>query len=222
MKFIDRLGTLLAAAAAALLVAGCATQPTSLDAQWVNPAFVGKKAVRNVMAMSAARDSTNRRIFEDQMVAALQAAGLKAVQSYKFIAEDGPVSEERLRRAVAEAGVQQVMVTRIVNISTQVNVSPGMVMGPGWGPGWGPGPGWGHGWGGFAGYHNSMWATTIPPQVTTTQNVNADTRLFDANDAEVIWSASTTTVAGASRSVPQLIPQFVSLIVATLTKDGVL
>lgn len=218
----ERLRGLLFAMVAALLVPGCATQPTTLDAQWVNPAFVGKKAVRHVMVMSAMRDSTNRRIFEDRMVAALDAAGLKAVQSYNFIAEDGPVGEERLRRAVAQAGVQQVMVTRIVNVSTQVNVSPGMVMGPAWGPGWGPGPGWGHGWGGFAGYHNSMWATTIPPQVTTTQNVNADTRLFDANDAEVIWSASTTTTAGTSPSVPQLIPQFVSLIVGAMTKDGIL
>lgn len=212
----------LIAAGAAALVLGCATTATTLDAQWVNPAFVGKKAVRHVMVMSAVRDSTNRRLFEDQMVAALDAAGLKAVQAYKFIPEDAPVSEDRLRRAVAEAGVQQVMVTRIVNVSTQVNVSPGMVMGPAWGPGWGHGPGWGPGWGGFAGYHNSMWATTIPPQVTTTQNVNADTRVFDANDAEVIWSASTTTVAGSGRTVPELISQFVNLIVSTMTKDGVI
>lgn len=212
----------LAAAAATTLTLGCATPATTVDAQWVNPAFVGKKAVRNVMVMSAARDSTNRRIFEDQMTAALNAAGVKAVQAYKFIPEDAQVSEQRLRSAVAQAGVQQVMVTRIINVSTQVNVSPGMVMGPAWGPGWGAGPGWGGGWGGFAGYHNSMWATTIPPQVTTTQNVNADTRVFDANDSEVIWSASTTTAAGSSPSVPQLITQFVDLIVATMTKDGVL
>lgn len=203
-----RVTALLAAVAASAALLGCATPATTLDAQWVNPAFVGKKAVRHVMVMSAARDSTNRRIFEDQMVAALTAAGLKATQSYKFIPESAPVSEARLRRAVAEAGVQQVMVSRIVNVSTQVNVTPGMVMGPGWG--------------GFAGYQNSMWATSIPPQVTTTQNVNVDTRVFDANDSEVIWSASTTTAAGASPSVPQLITQFVDLIVSTMTKDGVL
>lgn len=217
-----RVTGLLAAVAATVALLGCATPATTLDAQWVNPAFVGKKAVRNVMVMSAARDSTNRRIFEDKMVAALTAAGLKATQSYKLIPENGPVSEAQLRRAVAQAGVQQVMVSRIINVSTQVNVTPGMVMGPAWGPGWGPGAGWGAGWGGFAGYQSSMWATSIPPQVTTTQNVNVDTRVFDANDAEVIWSASTTTAAGASPSVPQLITQFVDLIVSTMTKDGVL
>ena len=173
------------------------------------------------MVMSAVRDSTNRRIFEDRMVAALDAVGVKAVQSYKFIPEEGPVSEDRLRTVVTEAGVSHAMVTRIINVSTQVNVSPGMVMGPGWGPGWGWGGGWGPGWGGFAGYQNAMWATSIPPQVTTTQNVHSDTRVFDAADAAVLWSAATTTSTGYS-SVPQLIDQFVQLIVATMTKDGVI
>ena len=71
----------------------------------MNPEYVGKKAVRNVLVMSAVRDTSSRRLFEDRMVAALAAAGVKGVQSYRFIPEDGPVDEDRLRRAVSEAGV---------------------------------------------------------------------------------------------------------------------
>lgn len=208
-------------AAATTLVLGCATSSTTLDAQWVNPEYVGKRPIRSMLVMAAVRDSTNRRISEDRMVAALGAVGVKAVQSYTLLPEDGPLTEDRLRRLVAEAGVSHAMVTRIINVSTQVNVSPGMVMGPAWGPGWGWGGGWGPGWGGMAGYHNAMWATSIPPQVTTTQNVHADTRVFDAKSAAVLWSAATTTSTGYN-SVPQLIDQFVQLIVATMTKDGVI
>ena len=65
-----------------------------------------------------------------------------------------------------------------------------------------------------------MWATTVSPQVTTTQNVHADTRVFDAATAVVVWSAATTTSTGWD-SVPQLIEQFVALIVETMKKDGV-
>jgi hypothetical protein len=36
----------------------------------------------------------------------------------------------------------------------------------------------------------------------------------------VLWSAATTTATGYD-SVPKLIEQFVQLIVATLTKDGI-
>ncbi len=215
------LGMLILLVGTSLWMAGCATIATTVDAQWVDPAAVGKHTVRNVMVMSAVQDSTSRRLFEDRMVAVLSASGVRAVQSYKFIPEDGPVAEDTLRAAVAKAGVAHAMVTRITSVSTQVNVSPGMVMGPAWGPGWGWGGGWGYGWGGFAGYHNAMWATTTPPMVTTTQNVRSDTRVFDAADAAVLWSATTTTATGYT-AVPQLIDQFVQLIVGALKLDGII
>ena len=210
------------AAIALLVLAGCATRSTTLDAQWVNPDFAGRQSVRNVLVMAAIRDSTNRRTFEDRMVAVLTAAGVKAVQSYRFILTDGPVSEEQLRRAVAEAGVEHALVSRVMNVSQEVIVTPGMVMGPTWGPGWGwPGAGWGPGWGGFVGYYNTMWTTTIPPRVTVTENVHADTRVFDARTAAVMWSAATTTSTGWD-SVPQLINQFVDVIVETMKKSAVI
>ena len=218
---IKRLVGLVGAASAAIVLAACATRATTLNAQWVNPELAGKKSVRNVMVMAVTRDSTNRRLFEDRMVAALATAGAKATQSYKSIPQDGPVTEEQLRRVVTEAGVSQVMSTRISNVTTDVSVSPGMVMGPGWGPGFGWDRGWGPGWGGATGFQNTMWTTTIPPQVTTTQNVHADTRLYDAKTAAVIWSAATTTTTGFD-TVPQMIDQFVQLIVNTMTKDGVI
>ena len=216
-----RMFSVLIAAAVVIVAFGCATRATTLNAQWVNPEYAGKRSVRSVMVMAAIRDTTNRRNFEDRMVSALAAAGVKAVQSYQFLPDSGPVTEDQLRRAVASAGVNHAMVTRVINVTTEVNVSPGMVMGPAWGPGWGWGGGWGPGWGGMAGYYNTMWATSIPPQVTTTQNVHADTRVFDAASAAVVWSAATTTATGWD-SVPQMIDQFVQLIVSTMTKDAVI
>lgn len=214
--------TILVAVATASLVmlAGCATRSTTLDARWVSPEFAGQRSVRSVMVMAAIRDSTNRRNFEDRMVAALSASGIKAVPSYKFISTDGPVTEEQLRSAITDAGAAHALVSRIINVTTEVNVTPGMVMGPTWTPGWGWSSGWGPGWSGFARYHNATWATTVPPRVTTTQNVHADTRIFDAAAATVVWSAATTTSTGFD-SVPQMIEQFVDLIVETLKKDGI-
>jgi hypothetical protein len=217
-----RSGLIVTAAAAMVLVAGCATRATSIDARWVNPELVGKSAVTSVLVVSAVRDSTNRRLFEDQMVAALAAAGLKAEASYKRVPEDGPISEDILRRAVSSAGVSHAMVTRIINVSTDVIVTPGMVMGPAWGPGWGYRDPWGPGWAGAASYRNSMWATSVPPQVTVNQNVHADTRLFEAEGATVLWSAATTTAAVSTGSVPAMINQFIEVIVSTMKEDGVI
>ena len=57
--------------------------------------------------------------------------------------------------------------------------------------------------------------------MTTTQNVHADTRLYDAKTAAVLWSAATTTTTGFD-TMPQLIDQFVQLIVDTMKKDAVI
>jgi len=210
---LQRLLKALLALSAAALLAACATPATTLDAQWANPQFAGKNAVKSVMVMSVTRDSTNRRIFEDQMVAALSARGVKAVQSYKFIANEGPADESALKKAVADAGVANVMLTRVVNVQDKVNYSPGYVMGPAYGLGWG----------GFYGYYSGMWAATyaVPPQIYTTQNVSSDTRLFDVKDGVVLWSAATTTTTGYD-TVREMIDQFVQLIVNTMSKDGML
>ena len=216
-----RLSGFLVAVIAALALAACATRATSIDAQWVNPAAAGKRAVRNVLVIAALRDTTHRRMFEDRMVAALTATGVKALPSYKFIADTGQVTEDQLRRAVADAGVSHVMASSIASVTTESQVTQGMVMGPGWGPGRGWSTNMGPGWGGMTSYYNNAWTRSISPDVRTTQNLHGDTRVFDARLSEVVWSAATTTATGWD-TVPQMIDQFVRLIVETMAKDGVI
>jgi hypothetical protein len=211
----------IAAAAAAVVLAGCATRATTIDAQWINPSLTGKRELRSVMVLGALRDTTQRRMLEDRMVDALTAAGVKAVASYKFLPDGGQFSEEQLRRAVAAAGASHVLASNITGMTIDVRITPGMVSGPGWGPGRGWPSTMGPGWGGFATYHNTAWARSTAPDVRTTQNVHGDTRVFDVAKSEVVWSAATTTATGWD-SVPQLMDQFVRLIVDTLKQDGVI
>jgi len=147
--------------------------------------------------------------------------GVKAVASYKFLSDGGQLSEDQLRKVVAAAGASHVLASSITGTTTDVRVTPGMVSGPGWGPGRGWPSTMSPGWGGFASYHNTAWVRSTPPDVRTTQNVHGDTRVFDVTKSEVVWSAATTTAIGWD-SVPQLMDQFVSLIVGTLKQDGVI
>jgi hypothetical protein len=203
-----------------VVLAGCATRATTIDAQWISPSLVGKGNLRSVLVLGAVRDTTQRRMLEDRMVDALAAVGVKAVASYKFLPDGGQTSEDQLRKAVAAAGASHVLATSITGMTTDVRVTPGMVSGPGWGPGRGWPSTMSPGWGGFASYHNTAWVRSTPPDVRTTQNVHGDTRVFDTAKSEVVWSAATTTAIGWD-SVPQLMDQFVRLIVDTLKQDGV-
>jgi hypothetical protein len=204
---------------AALLAVGCASRPTSIDAQWVSPSIGSRDKVQNVLVIAALRDSTQRRMLEDRMVEALGAAGVKAAPSHRFLADSEQLSEDQLRQAVAGAGASHVLISSISGMTTDVRVTPGMVSGPGWGPGWGRNASMGPSWRGMSSYYNSAWTRSIPPEVRTTQNLHGDTRLFDVALSEVVWSAATTTVTSRGR-VPDMIDHFARLIVETLQKDS--
>ncbi len=173
---------------AALLLSACAS--TQFNAQWLNPEAGSRLPVRNVLVMGISRDTTARRVYEDTMVAQLAARGVKAQPSYRSLPDDGPAAQPAIERAVRDAGADAVLISRTISVTSEVRVSPGMVMGP---------PG-GFGWGGFYGFYNGMWASAyaIPPSVYTVQNVVVDTRLFDAKDFMVLWSGSSTTTPTSS------------------------
>jgi hypothetical protein len=138
----------------AAMIAGCAA-PTVLNTQWANPQFKGKAPIRSILVLGITIDPNNRRNFEDQMVAQLAARGVQAVPSYRFAPEVGAVEQVKLEQAVRQAGVSGVLLSRVVNVSQEVRVTPGMVMGPPMG----------YGFGGFYGYYGGMWATSYyaPP-----------------------------------------------------------
>jgi hypothetical protein len=193
----------------AALIGACAA-PTVLNTQWVDPKIAGKPPMRSMLVLGITKDPTDRRNFEDRMVAQLSARGVKAVPSYQFAPDAGAMEQVRLEQVVKQAGVAGVLLTRVVNVSEQVHVAPGMVMGPPLG----------YGFGGFYGYYGGMWAAsyTTPPTVYTTQHVAADTRLFETSHFTVVWSASTTTTPSGG-SVASLFNQFSQLIVDALAKD---
>jgi hypothetical protein len=192
------------------LLGACAA-PTVLNTQWVNPQTAGKPPMRSILVMAILKDPSNRRNFEDQMVAQLASRGVKAVPSYRYAPDAAAAEQVKLEQAVREAGAAGVLLTRVVNVSEQVNVSPGVMMGPPMG----------YGFGGFYGFYGGMWATSyyMPPTVYTTQHIAADTRLFETGNYTVLWSASTTTTPSGG-SVESMLSQFSQLIVGALAKDG--
>ena len=202
----------LAATAVLLAVAACAT-PTVLNTQWSNPSF-SAKPMRTILVVGITKDSSNRRVYEDAMVAQLTARGLKAMPSYGFAPEPGPVPQEVVQKAIDEFGASGVLLTRVVNVSQSVRVTPGMYMGPPRGMGFS----------GFYGFYGGMWASSFhsPPTITVTENVVADTRLFEARDFQIVWTASTTTSTSGSGSTTALLQQFATLIARALAQDGMI
>ncbi len=202
-----------AAISFALLVVACAA-PTVVNTQWADPQFTAKP-IRSILVVGVVHDTTNRRAYEDALVALLTARGIKAVPAYRFAPESGAIPQEKMEQAVRESGVAGVLLTRVVDVSQSLQVSPGMYMGPARG-------GFG-GFGGFYGAYGGMWASSfyVPPTVYTQQNLIADTQLFETKDYKMVWSASTTTSLGYN-STSDIIQQFAALITGALAAVGLI
>ncbi len=206
-----------AAAAAMILLAGCAS--TTLQSTWSDPGFTGGPFKKVFVMGLAARNTTARRVFEDIMVARLQAAGAQGVPAYQFIPNDGAVPEPVLDEAVAKSGADAVLMTRLLGIETQTNVSTMMVPGPVVGPGWG-GPGWGGpGWGGpgWWGAYNAWYAV---PQVTQYQIATAETTLYDVSTRRLVWTATSQTFN--PQSVQQEAPGLADAVIGSLQARGLI
>jgi hypothetical protein len=174
---------LLAASVLALLAA-CSS--TTIVDQWQRPDFKGGPFKR-VLVVGVTTEATVRRIFEDEFVRQLRARGTEAVASYTLIPEDGQVDRARLERAVKEAGADGVIVTRVVKVEQKTQVMPGTPAFPGFGTdiyGF-YGTGWGGVWTGYA----------SPPAVFQYEEVRAETKLFDARSAQLVWAAQSDIFA---------------------------
>jgi hypothetical protein len=212
----------IAIAAAALIAGGCASRPTSIDAQWLSPSIAGSGKVQNVLVIGALRDTTQRRLLEDRLVEELGTAGVKASTSHRVLV-GGDVTEDELRAAAAAAGATHVLISSIAGMTTDVRVTPGMVTGPGWGPGWSRTAPMGPGWGGMRSYYSTAWSRSIPPEVRTIQQLHGDTRLFEVASLEVVWSVATTTrTSSGNGNATALIDQYARLIVDTLKSESLI
>ena len=168
-----------------LLVVGCAS--TTLQSTWVNPGYTGGPFKKFFVVGLSAREVTTRRLFEDIVVAKLQAAGVQAVPAWQSFGDEGQASEGQTEAAVARSGADALIMTRLLGIDTRTNVSTAMVPGPMLGPGFGPGPGYGYGWwGGYSGWY-------AVPQVTQYQVATAETTVFDVKTHKIVWSATSQT-----------------------------
>lgn len=203
---IGRLRFLLPAIGITFILGSCAS--TTLQSTWTDPAFTGGPFKKFFVVGLSARDVTSRRVFEDVMVAKLQAAGAQAVPAWQSFRDEGQASEAAMDAAVAQSGADAVMMTRLLGVDTRVNVSPMMVPGPMMGPGFGPG--W---WGGYSGWY-------AVPQVTQYQIATAETTVFDVKTRRIVWTATSQTFNPTS--VQQEAPGLADAVIGALQTRGLI
>ena len=193
--------SLLFVALGAATLVSCASN-TQMNGTWVNPEAGKRAPANNVLVIGINRDSTARRIYEDAIVAQFAARGIKAQPSYKLLPELGSAPPPNIETVVRNAGVDAVLVSRTMRVSTDIRITPGHSYGP---------PGFYGMWGG---------AFSTAPNVYTVQNVEVESRLFDVKDLALLWSGSSTT--HPTSSMQQTITEFATVLIKALAEAKVI
>ncbi|HSB22852.1 MAG TPA: hypothetical protein VLE94_07040 [Burkholderiaceae bacterium] len=212
MNLVQRVATLTAARRAVLAIAtaltlavlaGCAS--TQLKDTWKDPAFTGPPLQR-VLVIGAFKSDLNRRVFEDAFTAALQAAKTDAVASYVTLPESGAIPNERVRAAVKSTGSDAVLVTRVLRVRRDVNVTPAY-MGPGFYRG------------GFYGWYGGAWAAT-PADVHVYDVLTVESTLWNMRTDKPVWAG--TSEVTAPSNVTTASQEFAGVLIPRMKADGVI
>jgi hypothetical protein len=202
IRRVPALARTLLLLAVAFGLPGCAA--TQFVSQWGNDQFVGKRFDR-ILVVGVVDDASLRRQFEDDFARQAAARGITAVQSYRYLPNDGPQAEPELDRAVREAGADAVLVSVVRGVDREIRVSPGF------GP---PPPPFGFGYWGF--YNWGWGGAYVPPQIIQYNVIFIETQLHSVKPEALVWSGTTRTTDPPSAS--REIPAFVSLILDALTQ----
>jgi len=196
--------TALLLAACMFLIEGCAS--TTLTNVWRDPSYSGA-AFRNVLVMGVSNETGVRRIFEDEFAAQLRSVGVVATPSYTFIPQDGPADRATLDAAIAKAGAQGVLVTRLLRIERRTAYSPGSV----WAV---PAVGY---YRNFHGYYSSTWVTYGAPQYYEYEIVVLETNLWRPEKGALVWSGMTESFAPSD--VGRATREFADVIIKALREQ---
>jgi hypothetical protein len=166
------------AIAIAALVVGCSPSKTVIT-EWSNPGY-SAASFNRIMVGGVDRQTSIRRIFEDEFVAQLRSAGIDALPSYRYIPEDEKIEEAKLKQTAQQAGADAVILARPVSVEPKTD----------YGPTYYPVPVFGI----FGSHGGATWSGPYGgPRIQRYHVYTSETTLYDLTKNELVWTATAKT-----------------------------
>jgi hypothetical protein len=200
----------------AVAVGGCATAPrSSLQANWANPQLAGTKFSK-VIIVTVSDLEFGQKIFQDELAARLQAAGVNAVPSHRYFSSTGPAQRDALRRIIADSKADGVIFARSVNTETvkqqQADIAGGVPLATTMGlydvwTGMGVGVA-GVGW-------------VAAPSAVVSTSTTTDVYFFEVKGEKLVWSARVNTANSDQGNLTPAVTGVVNVVADTMKRDRV-
>ncbi|HKA32317.1 MAG TPA: hypothetical protein VKH64_03835 [Candidatus Binatia bacterium] len=159
-----------------MCLAGCSTS-TRLVSEWSNPGYAGRPFRRVLVGGSGGGESAVRRNLEDEFVTQLQAAGLEAVPSYRYIPDEQNVTDDALKQAAKQAGADAAIFVRALGVEPKVEYRPGYYY---------PYTSFGF----FGPHFGGSWYGLYGPSVYQYNVYSSESTLYDVAKGEVVWTGT--------------------------------
>jgi hypothetical protein len=180
-----------------LCVAGCATgnQPTT----WRSPSYSGPPFKKIMVIGLSSKNLNDQQGFENVVVSTLQGAGVNAVPGWQFVPTDHTPDQATIRKAVAQAGADAVLLVRLSGFTTQSDFGTvGVVTQEG----------------------ANVYAGWYAPAIVDVQVATIYTTLFDVRSAQQVWTFTAPTYD--SRSLQTDAPRYARDVTGMLQSSGLL
>src|SRR5450432_553154 len=165
--------------AAVLALGACSS--TTFTSTWKAPGATGISPVgKTIAAVFVTTDEGKRRAAEDTMARDLTERGAHGVAGYTILPESVRGNADKARALLKDAGVNAVVISRVVGKDTQINYTPGTNFPSYYG---GFGPYWGNGWG----------APYDPGYLTTDTIISVETTLYSLPADKLLWASTSRT-----------------------------
>lgn len=198
---LPKLFRMLAAVGMLGLVA-CAS--TSLMDSWLDPSVTSEMRFKKIAVAVLSKDQSVRRAAEDALVTQIKRSD--AVPSYTLISDSEGKDRERVKARLREAGVDGVIVMRVIGVDKETTYVPGTYPQPY------------HTFGGYYGMAHP--AAYSPGYLATDTIVQIETNVYSLADEKLIYAARSETFNPGDTA--KLVRDIAKAIAHDLKKRGVL
>ncbi|UCF47297.1 MAG: hypothetical protein JSU89_08955 [Myxococcales bacterium] len=178
---------------------------TTIPVVWRNPDFTGEP-FSNLFVMGVGRNADYRRLYEDNMVRALEGEGATAEASWVMFPDNDKLEAKNVFRAVSQGNFDAVVVARLLSVDDEVEYVPGKP------------PTSSDEY--MSGYNEAYAVNSDPGYYRTNTKYSVETALYSIRDEMLVWVVRSQTVN--PDSVGEVIQSVSSTIAKKMKADGLI
>lgn len=191
---------------AAMLLAGCATRPmTTVEMTWVSPQLP-QAPFKKLLVITVSGEEMVQIAFQDQMAAALQARGVKAVASKSYFTRYTEAEKARFRRSIEESGADFVMLARATRTQRSNDEKDHLMT-------------FGDATGIYTAYDRYVSVAAASGGDYSVKTITAEASIFEVQGEKMIWSVRTRTANANVTTGEHFAQLYVPVILEAMKKD---